>query len=284
MTVSAAFHPLLKLEDIKGPILSGLIGTYCPYMIEQPNGRHLCGTKCSLPDIHQNTNGKPAFTVQRAADLMTKSVRDGVVKAVMFQGHEAGLFPKQVLQVAQACADAGIVCSLVSRVGLSEKSAQFAELGGYMCVSIDKLGLMTQPKAETSILNFLSVSGSNERLMVNTVLDTETLDDQIMIPPFVSRLGVEYLMHSPQTEGLHKLVATPDQMKPIRDAMRQVCNDHGVAYFNGNDLDQSDELAREGELGASIRCHEHPFYRVDFTAGRIGIGYDQIILPVHQQP
>lgn len=284
MSVGAAFHPLLNPRDIDGPILTVLMGSFCPYMIRQEDGRHLCGTECCLPDIHKNTNGKPVFLVERATELIVKAVKNRSVAAVMFQGHEAGLFPKQVLRVAEVCADADVVCSLVSRVGLGNESARFAELGGYACLSIDKLGLVTQSKAETSILNFLSVPGSARRLMVNTVLDTETRDDQLMIPPFVSRLGVEFLMHSPKTRGLHTLVANTDEMKPVRDAVSAACKEHGVQYFNGNDLDQSTGLAREGELGASIRAHKYPFYRVDFTAGRMGTGYDQVILPVHQQP
>lgn len=284
MSVTCALHPLLNPRDINGPILTVLMGSFCPYMIRQKNGRHLCGTECCLPNIHRDTNGKPVFPVERAVELIIKAIEERSVAAVMFQGHEIGLFAKQVLQVAEACADADIICSVISRVGLAKYSAQFAELGGYSCLSIDELGLMTQPRAESSIQSFLSVPGSSNRLMVNTVLDTETRAQQIMIPPFISRLGVEFLMHSPKTQGLHKLVAMVDEMEPIRDAVRRTCEDHGVEYFNGNDLDQSTGLAREGELGASIRGHKHPFYRVDFTAGRMGTGFDEIILPVHQQP
>lgn len=283
MGMTAAVHPSIDLTKINGPILTVLIGTWCPYMIMQADGRDLCGTHCILHDILEDPKGKPAFSAQRAAELIIKAVEDRQVAVVMFQGHEVGHYAREVLTVAEACAQANIVCTMVSRIGLGEHSARFAELGGYWAWSVDRLKVITQPQSEISVHHFLSVSGAKNRLMVNTVLDTETLERQLMIPAYASRLGVEFLLHSPKLRGLHRLAVSIEKMKPIRDAMSQECKKNSIKYHNGNEFDQSAELANQGQLGASVRKHPHPFYRIDFAIGRMGIGYDEIIKPVHEQ-
>lgn len=287
MTVELALHPKFPIGEVSGAVLTVIAptdkGTRCPRMKIGAEGLALCGVPCYLVAHEEGMEQRksPVFSTNHLYQLIETSVLNGSVGAVFFQGDEPGYSPQQVLRVAEMCHEAEIPCGIISQFGLQEHSKEFAELGGWMAISVNKTNDGTEAWRKTSIDGFLSVDGAGDRLFSSMVLNPDTVDEQLKVVSYIRDLGIQYLGHNPQTVGLDTLAHTADVMQPIADQVRAVAEAAGLNYFFCNEVNQAKDLTPTQLIGQYLPDPDQ-LLRFHAWYGVLAKGLHQVCQPLRE--